>query len=184
MSSRNVHPVGDNTNAKASPLPGSVSVPVRDLDDVRDVMHGGFRSPKLDSRRGHGSIGSASFATGAVIILALAGLAFLGWLSNQRVNRPEVPEQVLTATTCNNSPDGIRFSAQYNHNFARTVPELDDAAGLEVEVTLVDLSQSPGGAEVATKTVWLDFEGQRAISTNFGDVDVTAPECLVNVFAA
>ena len=152
-----IHTFGDNTNDQSSVLPGSGSLAIRDLDDVRDAIHGGFESPKLDPAEDHGSLRSASFATVTLILLTVASFALIGWLSNRPMNRTPVSEEVLTNVTCRYSADGFRFSAQLDPSVASTVGVLDDAAGLEVRVTLVDVTVPLADTSIASKTAWMDF---------------------------
>ena len=149
--SRNTH--GQAEDASSSPVPGSKSVYVRDIDDVKDAFHGNYESPKLDTRADRGSLRWAVAATVAAIAVGIGVLAVLGFASGIRLNRIEVPAAVLEPVSCASADSQVVFTAGYNEAQGAKFAALTEASGLEIEVRLLDEL----GVLVATKTAWLEF---------------------------
>lgn len=181
---------GDNDGGsaeKASSIPGSAAVYVRDLDDVKDAFHGNLSSPGLDPRKDRGSLPTAMLTVGAFILFGIAALGVLGWLSNERVNRTEVSNEVLTFTSCRAVGDQVVYTGSYDRAVGNSLAALDGAAGLEVQVVLLDNN----GIKVATGTDWIEFAASpngtgpdRTASVVFDGAAVSSPRCDVTVWTA
>ena len=179
--SRNTH--GQAEDASSSPVPGSKSVYVRDIDDVKDAFHGNYESPKLDTRADRGSLRWAIAATVVAIAAGLGLLALLGFASGTRVSRTEAPNGVLQAATCTSTTNGVTYNATVPVTAPLVDQTLADAEGLEIQVVLLD----GAGVQVDTKTVWVDFRrpptNDWIVTVGF-DAQVESPRCVANVWLA
>jgi len=187
---RNTH--GKGENASRSGMPGSKSVYVRDIDDVKDAFHGSYESPNLDTRADHGSLVWAGLATVVAICIGLGVFALLGAASGTRLDRTEVPTSVLDMVTCRSVSDQVAFSGTFSRTEGAKVAALNDSEGLEIKIDLLDNT----GVLVESKTVWMVFDGQAAdvpegALTSIGttaratfDHAVANPRCVTTIWAA